>query len=203
VATAKPHSSLDLVRRSILPSVTSVTVCLFAGIVTVLIGILGAASNQGSTIGFQPIRVSFMSDFSRMLSRGTTHDILSIALWILILSFVFAVLEFLFGSYATFHGTAKKKKVSADVNRQQRMMELTWLLKRMFWRVIVGLIATAVAVLLVQLTTWVSGTEKASILGLSFVQNAGHMIISCIIWAVVYYAALVFVRLYTFRTSLL
>jgi hypothetical protein len=201
VVTTRPHPSLDLVWRSILPSVTSVSVCLFAGIVTVLFGILATAGQQGATVGFQPVRVSFADGFSRMLTRSSWSDILSIVLGVLVLSFVFAGLEFLFGSYAKFRDTAKKGVPAAE-GSPLGISELRWLLKRMFWRMIVGLIAVVAAALLVQLTTWVSAAEKTSITALSFAHNAQLMTISCLVWALVYYAVIVFLRLYTYRANI-
>lgn len=200
MTTVRPHSGLNLVWQSITPSVTSVIVSLFAGIITVLFGILVVAGQQGSTIGIQSGQVSFMNGFSRMLSRSSWRDILSIVLWTVIVSLACVALEFLFGSYAKFQDAAKEHISSGQ---HAGIVELVWLLKRMLWRVIIGLIAIVGATLLVQLTTWVSAAEKSSVSVTSFAQNAHSMTIACLIWALVYYACIVFLRLYTFRPNML
>jgi hypothetical protein len=137
----------------------------------------------------------------RMLSRGSWRDLLVLVFWMVLLLLVCGGVEFLFGSYAK--AQAVIRNVSPDMPKSHlATSEEYWLFERARWRMVVGLSVILGAVLLVQLVHWVSVAEKAGISGLSLVHDAWRMGCAALIWALVYHALVIFIRLYSFRPRL-
>jgi hypothetical protein len=204
VAIIKPYSNAQLIWRSLVPSGTSAILCIISGILTVFIGLLRADSEQASSITSIHIsgstRMPIVSSLDRMLSHGSWTDIGFIVLWILFLLLAFGAIEFLFGSYASIRSRTEKD-LTAGAGVRPNVSEWQWFFNRAVWRMMVGLIAIIVAVLLVQLAHWVSTLEGMTVTELSyFTQNTVRLGIAALSWALIYHAVVVFLRFYMFRT---
>jgi uncharacterized membrane protein len=164
-------------------------------------GVLMAARQQDSAIidiRLGTFNIPAVSALDRMLSRGSWGDIATIVMYVLLLLFVFGAVEFLFGGYARLQDATKKNPHSTALRLDTS--EQRWLLDRAAWRMVVGLIAIIVAILLVQLTHWVSVTEKTTIANFAIGAAFWRMGLATLIWVLVYHAIVVFIRLYSFRT---
>lgn len=107
---------------------------------------------------------------------------------------IFGLTDFLFAGYTVF-----AKSVAAD---KLRIAEWQWLLNRAIWRIVVGLAAVVLGILLIQPIHWVTTAEQTSLTQLSFAINARNSILAAILWALIYHLIVVLLRLYTYRPRL-
>lgn len=182
------------------PSGASGVLSIFVAIATVVVGVLQAASEQGITLAGNSAQVGT----SAPASGNAGHAIilvswcvlLSAVVWVLVLAVIGATLEFLLGRYSA------HQKMHKEVMGGAGTSERRWLIERARFRLIVGLVAIFVAAILLHFVHWASTVEKAPIdlvqFGLGTV--AWHTALALIIWTITYYAAVVFIRLFTLRT---
>jgi hypothetical protein len=186
--------------RSLAPSGTSGTLCMLAGIATVTIGVLVAATKQGTPVTNSGVNLSATTGLDTLLSRGSWHDLLTLITFTVVLVVIMGATEFLFGSFAGKQHTREVAMKSGQATSAERH----WLLTRARFRLAVGLVTIIVAVILIDLVHWASAAERAQVtfLQLSLTSAAWRMAIASIVWALTYHTVLVFIRLYTFRTRI-
>jgi hypothetical protein len=205
VDKTNPRVTTGHLWRSLIPSSTSGIICLLAGVLTVIVGVLQAASNQGTALegvtAGSGTKVPLLSSLDRILSRGSWGDILALAVWVLGLVVVCALAEFLSGSYAKVHTVSEK---GDDRSARLDAAERRWLLGRAYLRLCVGLVAIAAAYGLIRLIHWSSTAEMTQVgyLQLYLQEAVWRMAAAAIIWAVTFHLSVVFIRLYLFRTRI-
>lgn len=193
VAKLSPITSF--VRRSLVLSGTSGLVCLFAGIITVLIGVIEVAQQQGS--GVLGLHLGLMSrlpvigSLDELLSRDSWMHVGILITWTIVLVLTFGVIEFLLGGYADLSEAGKKARHHTEFKSERQ-----WLFVRSYQRLVIGLIAIVCAMFFVQLAHSVSAIEKMAVSDISLTRNAWRMALAALSWALIYYAVIVFVRLY-------
>lgn len=195
----KRHSTSGLIWYSIIPSSTSGIFCALAGVVTVAVGVLQAASNQGTAVdginaGVHG-RESSIPSLDHIPSRGSWGDMGIAVVWVIALILLCGLLEFLFGVYVGFKSAREK------AGNEKYISERRWLLERAYFRLLVGLLAVTVGLFLIRAIHWASTAEKTQVglLQVPLVGVARRMALATLIWASTYHIVVVFTRLFIFR----
>src|SRR5581483_3702808 len=152
--------STNFIWHSLTPSTMNIVLCAIAGILSVLVGVLQAANEQGT--GFEGVNagagttIPILEQFDRALTHGSWSGIATIYSGVLVLVVMCGGFEFLFGVYAGFAG----KPEGGELPDIQEISERHWLLTRAYFRLVVGLIGIVAAAILVHCIHWASGVEK-------------------------------------------
>lgn len=172
---------------SILPSVSNVVCCIIAGMLTVAIGIYDVGVRQDMIPGNLQLKADWLP-FIAGFNHGVWQGLWTFALWLLALVLLFVASEFLFGAYA--------KETNA------RNTERQWLLRRAYGRLFVALCALVLVLAVTPGLHWVSAVEKLTAPNALLIGNVWHIAIAAVLWAIIYYGAVVFVRLCMFRVRI-
>ncbi len=171
-------------RHSLVTSISSGGICIIAGIITVAIGLLNSAVQQGLVSAGGQLRTGDMapiSGFKSSMLRGG----LTLFMWLGLLAVIFAVIEYLLGVYSSSHESIFSEK--------------RWVANRFVWRLVVSFAFVYFVLILLPLIHWASGTEKNVVAGQS--RPEVDVLLATLVWVAIYHALVVFLRLFTLRKA--